>query len=533
MIPSDHAFTLGRRALMPGAIMPLAALGLLAPQALHAQTIAAPAGRKVDDVLPELDRLVQQAMQRTGVPGMAIAVVHQDRVVYLKGFGVRQAGRPEPVDPDTVFPLASVSKPIAATVVAALAGDGLVTWDDPIIRHDPGFEMYDPWVTHAVTLRDMFAHRSGLPDHAGDPLEDMGYDRAAILYRLRYQKPDSSFRSQYAYTNFGLTAAAVAAARAAGKSWEDLSAERLYAPLGMRSTSSRLADFLASENRVHSHVRSGGTWLARYTRAPDAQSPAGGVTSSVRDMATWLRLQLGRGALDGREIVRPGALDETHRPQIIRVPPLRDPMTDHAGFYGLGWNVDYDDHGRIHWGHSGAFNLGAATCVNLLPGERLGIVALTNAQPVGLPEAISRSFFDLVLTGAVERDWLALYGELFAAAMAPDYGTATDYARPPTPASPPLPAAAYIGLYRNGLFGDIAITAAPDGLVLKQGPVRAPFAMQHFDRDVFTYQPVGENAFGPSAVTFTIGADRVAATVTIENLDRNGQGRFDRRGAVG
>src|SRR6516164_63669 len=167
----------------------------------------------VRTALPALDKLVGQALQKTGIPGVAIAVVYKDRAIYQKGFGARETGKSERVDADTVFQLASVSKPIASTVVAALVGEKVVSWDDPITLHDPGFQMYDPWVTREVTLRDMFAHRSGLPDHAGDRLEDLGYDRKAILSRLRYQKPSSSFRSHYAYTNFGFAEAAVAAAK--------------------------------------------------------------------------------------------------------------------------------------------------------------------------------------------------------------------------------------------------------------------------------------------------------------------------------
>ncbi len=201
---------------------------------------------------------------------MAIGVVSRDEVVYLKGFGVREAGTDQAVDADTVFQLASVSKPIASTVVAALVGDGVVGWDDHIVDHDPTFQMYDPWVTREVTLRDMFAHRSGLPDHAGDLLEDLGYDRTEVLHRLRYQRPDTSFRSTYNYTNFGLTEAAVAAARAAGESWEDLSAERLYRPLGMTATSSRFADFEAAPNHALTHVQVDGRWEPRYVRDPDA-----------------------------------------------------------------------------------------------------------------------------------------------------------------------------------------------------------------------------------------------------------------------
>ncbi|MGB7045650.1 MAG: serine hydrolase [Methylocella sp.] len=513
---------LSRRSLLSATLF-----GLLMPRAVFARASAVVTRERVDKYLPELDTLAGDVLKRTGVPGLSVAMVYKDKLIYLKGFGVKQAGKPELVNPDTIFQLASLSKPVASTVVAALAGDGLVAWDDPIIRHDPTFAMHDAWVTQNVTLRDMFSHRSGLPDHAGDALEDMGYDRTEILHRLRYVRPDSGFRSRYAYTNFGFTAAAVAAAKAGGKSWEDVSAERLYQMLGMRNTSSRFADFIASPNRAFGHVRRDGAWLAKYTRDPDAQSPAGGVSSSARDMAKWLRLQLGRGTVDGRELIKAALLDETHRPQIVST-PAENPMVDRPAFYGLGWGVSYDEQGRIRWSHSGGFNLGAATCVNVLPIEQIGIVALTNTQPVGVPEAVCRSFLDLVLTGKVERDWLGLFEQLLAKAMAPEYGTAVDYSKPPARPSPALPAAAYAGAYRNDLFGAIEIARTDAGLVLKLGPKLDSFALLHFDRDVFAYQPVGENAHGPSAVTFMAGADGKAKSVTIENLDVNGQGTFRR-----
>jgi CubicO group peptidase (beta-lactamase class C family) len=513
------------------AVLATAPLGFLAPNAVLAQPMPAPVpgSSNLETALEQLDGLAEQAMNRTKVPGIALAVVSRDELVYLKGFGLCEVGKPELVDPDTVFQLASVSKPIATTVIAALVGDGLVAWDDPIVRHDPEFQMYDPWVTREVTLRDMLAHRSGLPDHAGDLLEDIGYDRQAILYRLRYEKPGYSFRAHFAYTNFGFTEAAVAAAKASGRSWEDLSAERLYRPLGMTSTSSRYADFAASANRAHGHVLADGEWVAKYTRDPDAQSPAGGVSSSIRDMAQWLRLQLARGRFAGKGILGAAALDETHIPQIVRVPP-HDPQVGHAGFCGLGWNIDYDAAGRVHWSHSGGFELGAATSVNLLPGEDLGIVALTNAQPIGVPEAVSRSFLDLILTGKVERDWFDRYRRLFAATLAPDYPV-LDYSRAPVEPSPALPAAAYIGDYRNEYYGtaEIAEAAGGDGgLVLRLGPRPTPYPLKNFDRDVFGYEPPGENAAGPAAVVFTVGRDGKATAMTLANLDKNGQGTFRR-----
>ncbi|HEX3444176.1 MAG TPA: serine hydrolase, partial [Chthoniobacterales bacterium] len=409
---------------------------------------------------------------------------------------------------------------------AALVGDGLVRWDDPVTQHDPGFQMYDPWVTREVTLRDFFCHRSGLPDHGGDLLEDMGYDRTTILYRLRYLRPDSSFRSHYAYTNFGFTEAAVAAAKAAGKSWEDLCDERLYQPLGMKSTSSRHADFLARENRVRGHVLIEGKWVAKYDRNPDAQSPAGGVSSSVRDVSQWLRLCLGDGKIDGKQIVGREALEEIFRPQSISRSP-RDPWKDRVGLYGLGWNVSYTDQGRVSVGHSGGFDLGAATNVQLLPSEQIGIVVLTNASPVGLPETVSASFLDLVQYGKLQRNWAEFFRGIFAASSAPTYGMAVDDSKAPSKPTLALSNDAYVGSYDNDLYGPIEIRAKGDDLLLLLGPEKKlTFLLKHFDRDVFSYQPVGEMASVPAGVTFTVGADGKASSVTIENLNATGQGIF-------
>jgi CubicO group peptidase (beta-lactamase class C family) len=369
----------------------------------------------------------------------------------------------------------------------------------------------------------MFSHRSSLPDHIGDLLEDLGYSRDEILFRLRYANADGPFRASYAYTNFGLTEAAVAAAKAAGEPWEALSEERLYRPAGMTQTSSRYSDFLAVENRAVNSVRAGGKWVVGAPRDPDAQSPAGGVSSTARDLAQWLRLQLANGKLDGKEIVGSAALAQTHQPAIARGAGPGDDAF--PSFYGLGWNVDVDANGRSHLSHSGAFNLGVGTNVHLIPAERLGVAVLTNGHPVGLAEAVSKSFLDLVLVGKVERDWIDAYGKLFAEVMKPDYGDAINGASPRSQASPALPVASYFGIYHNDLYGDLKVSEKDGGLVMQLGPRNRFFTLQHIDRDTFAYQPIGENAYGPSAVTFTVEAGRTKA-VTIENLNLHGQGTF-------
>ena len=243
----------------------------------------------VAGAVARLDGIAADLMSSSGIPGLAVAVVHGGKTLYAKGFGVRDTRSDEPVDAGTVFQLASLSKPIAATVVAQQVGAGVITWDTPVVDTLPWFALSDPSVTRMVTVGDFFAHRSGLPDHAGDVLEDLGYDRRAVLERMRLL-PLAPFRTSYAYTNFGVTAAAEAVATAAGRDWADLSEQVLYRPLGMSTASSRFADFQSRPDRAVGHVKVDGAYQPRYTRDPDAQSPAGGVSASVQDMASWLAM---------------------------------------------------------------------------------------------------------------------------------------------------------------------------------------------------------------------------------------------------
>ncbi len=446
-------------------------------------------------------------------------------MVYLKGFGVRKVGTEEPIDADTVFQLASLSKPITSTVLAGLVGDGVINWDDRVIDHYTEFQLKDPWVTRQVTLRDFLCHRSGLPGHVGDLLEDMGFTRTEILRRLRYVKLATSFRSHFAYTNFGFTAAAIAAARAAGKPWEDIVADKLYRPLGMKSSSSRFSDFESAGNRAALHVRVKGMWVPAHVRDPDAQSPAGGVSSTARDLARWMRLQLNGGIFEGQQIIAAEALSQTHCPQIVT---KFDSKTNQATFYGLGWNVRFDDTGRVFWTHSGAFYLGMRTEVELLPAEGIGIAVLSNAGPTGITEGMTKSFFDLLFHGEIRKDWINLANRMFDEEVKASYGYDTDYSQPPSDPTAALTLDAYIGVYRNDYFGNIDIVDENGSLVLHMGPQKASFPLRHWNRDVFIYQPVGESAGGLSGVTFRVGPEGKAIEVVVENLNTFGKGAFAR-----
>lgn len=481
---------------------------------------------QIDRAIARLDGLAGDIMRKTQIPGLAVAVVRDGKTVYAKGFGVRRVGSPAKVDADTVFQLASLSKPVGATVVAREVGLHVIDWDTPIVAHLPWFTLKDAWVTQHVTIADMYAHRSGLPDHAGDDLEDLGYDRRQVLERLRFL-PLHAFRATYAYTNFGVTAAAEAVAAAAGTDWATLSQDALYAPLGMTATSSRFADFEKRTDRAVGHVRVGGAFVPKYQRQPDAQSPAGGASSSVRDMAHWMAMVLQGGVFQGRRIIAADALLAAVTPEVVSSHPSA--MTARPGLYGYGFGVGIQPSGRISISHSGGFAMGAGTNILMIPSLGIGIVALSNAPPIGGVEALTASFADLVQFGAVTRDWLSGYARLMAPDTAP-FGSL----RGKTPPAHPVPAAAlqsYAGDYGNDYYGDATIVRRGEGLILKIGPAGRDYPLRHWDGNVFVYSPTGENApdGSVSALTFAMDASGRATGFAIDFYAASGCGDFIRK----
>jgi CubicO group peptidase (beta-lactamase class C family) len=475
---------------------------------------------RIDAAVSSLTGLAQQVQRLSGVPGMAIAVVHDGKIVYAKGFGVRRIGGSAPVDPNTVFLLASVSKSLAATVVAASVGRGTVKWSDPVAKYVPGFTLRDPWVGAHVTIGDMFAHRSGLPDHAGDLLEDLGYHRATILHKLALD-PLHPFRITYDYTNFGLTAGAQAVADANHTSWEALSKKLLYEPLGMTHTSSRWIDYQRAPDHATLHVRSANGWKTGF-RDADAQSPAGGASSTVLDLAKWMTLQMNEESYGGKQLIPRDALLPMQQPQMVSNPAAVP--SERAGFYGFGMGIGYDSAGRVRWSHSGAFANGAATAYAMLPSEKLGIVILTNAQPMGVPEAIANTFIDRVEFGHSTRDWYAFFSPVFKKLLTPT-GELVGKA-PPAHPQPALALSAYAGTYENDYYGPAKVSASNGGLKLAIGPKPQRYPLRHWNGNVFALQTSGENGGFDSPVTFVPASGGHPAALTIEYLNENGLGSF-------
>lgn len=481
-----------------------------------------PAGR-IDAAVAKVDGLVADLMKATGIPGMAVAIVHGGKTLYAKGFGVKDVSKADgpdnKVNADTVFQLASVSKSVGATVVAREVSDNIVTWDTPVASRLPWFALSDPYVTSHLTIADLYAHRSGLPDHAGDKLEDLGYDRRQSLERLKYL-PLAPFRISYAYTNYGVTAAAEAVASAAGKPWADLSDEALYRPLEMTSTSSRFADFIARPNHAVNHIKVTDKWEARFQRDPDPQSPAGGVSSSVNDMAHWLNMLLGNGTYNGRRIVAPEALLPATTAQVVSSPATAPKAR--SGFYGYGFNASVTSSGRTEYSHSGGFALGAATNFVVMPSEDLGIIALTNAAPIGVPETLTAQFMDLVQYGQVREDWATLYTKAIGWMNNPEGSLVGK--RPPAKPAPAKPLADYAGVYASDYWGPAVVTQRDGSLRLALGPKNRTFTLTHWDADTFTF-PIADENSPPGTIskaTFT------GPTLNLEFCDSNKLGTFTR-----
>ena len=471
----------------------------------------------VDNAIAKLDGIAGELMKSSGIPGMAVAVVHGGKTLYAKGFGVKDVRTGEKVDVDTVFQLASLSKPVGATVVAHQVGQNAISWNTPVVDKLPWFALSDPAVTRMVTIGDLYSHRSGLPDHGGDKLEDLGYDQRYILDRLR-QLPLDPFRISYAYTNFGLTAAAEAVAEAAGNPWADLSEQVLYGPLGMTSTSSRFADFEARADKAVGHIRVDGKYQPLYTRDPDPEAPAGGVSSSVDDLTHWLTMVLANGTYNGRQVISPEALLPALTPQIVSSPPAEPAMR--SGFYGYGFNVGTTSAARVQLSHSGAFELGAGTNFVIIPSADVAIVALTNATPSGVPETLTAEFADLVQFGEVRQDWRKLYGDAFARMDAPVGSLAGR--QPPANPAPAAPLSNYAGVYRNDYWGPATVADKDGKLTLSLGPRPDTYELTHWDGDVFTFSFVSENS-PPGSISKATFSD---GTLTLEYFDDNKMGTF-------
>jgi CubicO group peptidase (beta-lactamase class C family) len=432
---------------------------------------------------PSLDRYVQKALRDWDVPGLAITIVKDDEVVVARGYGVRELGKPDPVDGETIFDIASLTKAFTAAGAAVLVDEGRLGWDDRVRDRLPEVSFADPYIDHEATLRDLLSHRTGL-EPANALFRFTGFDRAEILRRVRFLEPRSPFRAGMLYSNVLYTVAGEMAARAAGTTWADLIRSRLLEPAGMRSTTVEARPSGPNVASPHAVFRGVQKPIRPFDYAP--VGPASSIFTNAVDLARWLRLQLGEGTLDGKPIVSRASMEEMHSQQsLIRTTAemRRARNVEHVPAYGLGWQVmDYRGE-RLLW-HSGSAD-GMPVYLAMLPGRKLGVAILINTWGApGLHGALASRILDAYLD-LPPRDWS---GEALARAKSAaerDDGirrTIEERRASAPPADRPL--ADYAGTYESELYGAVHVRLEGDALTLQltRGVVGD---LTHWERDTF------------------------------------------------
>ena len=454
--------------------------GVAAAQATGMDAPAGPVGTTPTTATPlalpaqlqDFDAYVEGVRKQFDVPGIAVAIVKDGKVVLERGYGVRELGKPAPVEAGTLFAIASITKAFTAASLSMLADDGKLSLDDRVIDHLPWFQMSDPYVTREMRLRDLLAHRSGLGLGAGDLLYWPGtdYSTEEVARRLRHVPLTGSFRGQYAYDNILYGVAQLVIEQVSGQSYGQFLQARILAPLGMDDTRFNSDALRADDNVATGHAKADFKYLQPAPRMTWGNvSGAGGIYSSVHDMAQWMRVQLdggvvapatGAGGAEQRlfsaarqkamwSIVTPIPIAEPTVPQLLPAKP------NFLG-YGEGWQLS-DYRGRKLVWHTGGWP-GMVSRLTLVPEHKLGVIVLTSAEVGSAFNAVTMRVLDAYLE-APTTDWTAAY----AAALAKAQGKADDswqkhLAARDAKSKPSLPLARYAGTYRDPWYGDVVIT---------------------------------------------------------------------------
>jgi CubicO group peptidase (beta-lactamase class C family) len=496
------------------------ALALLVPASAPAQEGGPPA---------DLDAFVEATMRAFEVPGLALAIVKDGEIVVAKGYGVREQGRPEPVDAHTRFGIASNTKVFTATALGILVDEGKLRWDAPVIDYLPWFRLSDPYVTEEITIRDLLVHRSGLGLGAGDLLwwPASTYDRREIARRLRHIPLATSFRSAYAYDNVLYSVAGEVIAEITGQSWEDFVQTRILDRVGMTDSDVRHSGAEGGGNVAHPHARVEGTVRPVAPFTSDNTNPAGGINASATDMAKWMNVLLARGRLADGDSLFSQAVSRQLGNIVTPLtpgnpPPELEPLRARFVGYALGLFVR-DYRGQKILNHTGGLP-GYVSKVTLLPEAGLGVAVLTNQESGETFEAISYHVVDHYL-GAPAYDWLGAWrtlkarGDSASAAREAEAASARD-----STAGPSLPLAEYAGTYRDPWYGDVKVELEDGGLVIRFVPTPLLVGdLIHWQYDTFLARWRDRELRADAFVTFQLkpdgGIDRVRMVAASPTVD--------------
>jgi CubicO group peptidase (beta-lactamase class C family) len=461
----------------------------------------------------DIDAWVERSMKEFEVPGMAVGVVKNGKLVMAKGYGVRKLGEPGRVDEHTLFGIASNSKAFTAATVAILVDDGKLAWDDPVAKHLRGMELADPLASRELRVRDLLCHRTGLGLGAGDLLfwPDTDVTRDQVVRAARQIAPASSFRSRYAYNNLTFVVAGQVVEAVSGKPWDDFVRERIFGPIGMTESDITAVRFKPGDNVAMPHSRG---WRLEGTLTPitptrdETWAAAAGIKSNLVDLSKWAVTQLNAGkTAEGKRVWSEKASEEMWSAQTIV--PIRTPST--AGLkptkpnfsaYGLGWSLR-DYRGRKIVSHGGALT-GMVTTVVLVPEEQIGIILLTNQEENGAYSAVLYRLLDHYL-GAAPSDWIAAYKasreDMMSKAIAAEKKQADERARN---SKPSLELSKYAGDYADRWYGKATIADESGKLTMRMSRTPAMVGdLEHWQYD--TFKVIWRDKTIPDAfVTFTL-----------------------------
>jgi CubicO group peptidase (beta-lactamase class C family) len=471
-------------------LLSLTIVGALTPNLANTAKAAEPSTTKatiegrVQELIPDIEAYITSGMKGFDIPGLAIGIVANDRLVYAKGFGVRSKSNGLPVDTRTVFQIGSNTKAFLTATMAIMVDRGKLRWDDRVVDLYPEFRLKDPWVTREFRLFDLPAQRSGLPPLVNDILAMLNFKEPEMIRSLGHVEPVSSFRTTFAYTNIThLLASRIVAKATSAPDWNAVLQKDLLDPLGMKDSTYTAEAIEAAPNHAKGHRWTPeGTIEVPFTPIfPYALAGAGDINSTVEDMARWARMQLGNGTFDGRRIVSSKNLAYTRMPKVA----LNDQV-----FYDLGWYSYLTPNGNILWHDGDALSFGSF--VGLVPDKNIGIIILTNETNVEAPNSLGVWVLDRIL-GNAKHDPVA---ENLKNAKASFEAKAKLFAKPANPR--PFPRLAPLaGNFVNSSFGKAVLTLKDDALVMEIQATGAKFKLAPWDGDIFiaTLMPTGQ--FGP------------------------------------
>ena len=433
--------------------------------------------------LQGLDDLAADAMKQWKVPGVAIAVVQDGKVIYAKGYGYRDLAQKLPVTSATLFPIGSITKSFTALTFAILKDEGKVDWDKPVRSYLPEFQMNDPVATEQATPRDLFSHRTGLPRH--DLVwYSSDFTREDLVSRLHELKPNKGFRSAYQYNNLTIATMGYLEGKLTGLGWEGAIRQKIFAPLGMSHSDLSVTEIEKTEDHALPYELK----KEIVTKVPyhniDAIGPAGSINSSVDDMSHYLTFQLGDGKYEGKRIAAESDLREMHSPQTaIPDPPPAFSMPGLGHFsYGLAWvATSYRGHNLV-W-HNGGID-GFYALLSMLPDDHMGVVILTNLPNGQTPEVLAYNVYDRLL-GLDPMPWFERFKDLEAKGKKQEEEAKKN--KPSdrkTGTHPSHNLADYAGEYQNAGYGSIKVATKGDALELSLNKL-GPYTLEHYHYDVF------------------------------------------------